>query len=234
MGSLPAMTPPNHQATRQTIDTVVFDVDGTLVDTNYHHAISWFRAFQRYDVTPALWRIHRAIGMGGDQLVEAVAGKEVEEQHGDELRAAWAEEFDAFLPEVQPFDGAQPLLEEVRDRGFRLVLASSGEEKHVEHYLGLINGRELADAWTTSDDAEQTKPAPDLIETAMAKVEGADAVMIGDSTWDAQAAGRAGLPTYALRTGGFSVEELKEAGARRVYDSLEEMRDDLDRMVRGA
>ncbi len=221
-----------HSESKAATDTVVFDVDGTLVDTNYHHAIAWFRAFQRYDVTPALWRIHRAIGMGGDQLVEAVAGKEVEDRHGDDLRDAWTEEFDAFLPEVRPLEGAQALLEDVHDRGLRLVLASSGEKKHVEHYLDLINGRELAEAWTTSDDAEQTKPAPDLIETAMAKVEGADAVMIGDSTWDAKAAGRAGLPTYALRTGGFSVEELQEAGARRVYDSLEEMRDDLERLLR--
>nr|MBA3264906.1 HAD family hydrolase [Nocardioidaceae bacterium] len=96
----------------------------------------------------------------------------------------------------------------------------------------LLQGHELAEAWTTSDDAEQSKPAPDLIQIAMSKVEGAHAVMTGDSTWDAKAAERAGLPTYALRTDGFSVEELKEAGARRVYDSLEEMRDDLDRLVR--
>ncbi|MBA2444947.1 MAG: HAD family hydrolase [Nocardioidaceae bacterium] len=221
------------QADRKAIDTVVFDVDGTLVDSNYHHAIAWFRAFQRYDVTPALWRIHRAIGMGGDQLVESVAGEEVERRHGEDLRDAWTEEFDSLLPEVQPFEGAEPLLHDVRERGLRLVLASSGEKKHVEHYLGLINGRELADAWTTAADAEQTKPAPDLIQTAMAKVGGAEAVMIGDSTWDAKAAERAGLPTYAVRTGGFSVQELEDAGARRVYDSLREMQDDLDRLLHG-
>jgi len=191
------------------IDTLVFDVDGTLVDTNYQHAVSWFRAFQRFDITPPLWRIHRAIGMGGDQLVEAVAGKGAEDQHGGDVRSAWIEEFDKFLPEVQPFTGAQPLLEEVRERGLRLVLASSGESKHVDHYLDLLNGRELAQAWTTSDDAEQTKPAPDLVETAMAKVDGVNAVMIGDSTWDAKAALRAGLPTYAVRTGGFSIGGAK-------------------------
>lgn len=210
------------------IDTLVFDVDGTLVDTNYQHAVSWYRAFRRFDITPPLWRIHRAIGMGGDQLVEAVAGEEAEDKYGDDLRAAWTEEFDKFLPEVQPFAGAQPLLEEVRERGLRLVLASSGESKHVDHYLDLLNARELAQAWTTSDDAERTKPAPDLVETAMAKVDGVDAVMIGDSTWDAKAAQRAGLPTYAVRTGGFSIGELEDAGATKVYDSLEDLRADLD------
>lgn len=217
---------------RTMIDTFVFDVDGTLVDTNYQHALAWYWAFRRFDLTPAVWRIHQAIGMGGDQLVEAVAGEDAEKKHGDDLRAAWTEEFDTFLPEVQPFAGAEPLLAEVRRRGLRLVLASSGESKHVEHYLDLLNGRELAEAWTTSEDAEQTKPAPDLVETAMAKVDGVDAVMIGDSTWDAKAAQRAGLPTYAVRTGGFSVEELLEGGATKVYDSLQELQDDLDTILK--
>jgi HAD superfamily hydrolase (TIGR01549 family) len=213
------------------IDAVVFDVDGTLVDTNYQHALAWFRAFRRFDVTPPVWRIHRAIGMGGDQLVKAVAGDDVEEKYGEELRTAWTEEFDEFLPQVQPFAGAEPLLKEVRKRGLTLVLASSGEEQHVEHYLDLINGRELAAAWTTSADAEQTKPAPDLIETAMHKMNTTNAVMIGDSVWDAKAADKAGIATYAVRTGGFSIEELETAGARKVYDSLEDLQGDLDRVI---
>ena len=213
------------------IDAVVFDVDGTLVDTNYQHALAWFRAFRRFDVTPPIWRIHRAIGMGGDQLVKAVAGDDVEEKYGEELRTAWTEEFDEFLPQVQPFAGAEPLLQEIRKRGLTLVLASSGEEQHVEHYLDLINGRELAAAWTTSADAEQTKPAPDLIETAMHKMNTTNAVMIGDSVWDAKAAEKAGIATYAVRTGGFSIEELETAGARKVYDSLEDLQGDLDRVI---
>jgi HAD superfamily hydrolase (TIGR01549 family) len=213
------------------IDAVVFDVDGTLVDTNYQHALAWFRAFRRFDVTPPVWRIHRAIGMGGDQLVKAVAGDDVEEKYGEELRTAWTEEFDEFLPQVQPFAGAEPLLKEIRKRGLTLVLASSGEEQHVEHYLDLINGRELAAAWTTSADAEQTKPAPDLIETAMHKMNTTNAVMIGDSVWDAKAAEKAGIATYAVRTGGFSIEELETAGARKVYDSLEDLQGDLDRVI---
>ncbi|MDX6319787.1 MAG: hypothetical protein QOD35_3187 [Nocardioidaceae bacterium] len=215
------------------IEALIFDVDGTLVDTNYQHALAWFRAFRRFDISPAIWRIHRAIGMGGDQLVAAVAGDDVEKSSGDDLRSAWTEEFAVFLPQVQPFEGARPLLEEVKRRGLKLVLASSGEAEHVEHYLDLIGGRDLADSWTTSADAEKTKPAPDLIQTAMKKMESDNAVMIGDSVWDAEAAGRAGIGTYAVLTGGFSVEELESAGAKRVYESLQELQDDLDAIVAG-
>lgn len=203
-------------------DTAVFDVDGTLIDTNYHHALAWFRAFRRYDITRPLWRIHRAIGMGGDVLVAHVAGQRVEDEHGDELRDAWVEEFDQLIHEVQPFEDARALLEEVKGRGFRLVLASSGKRKHVEAFLDLLDGQSVADAWTTSDDAEHSKPAPDLVRAALAQVDGASGVMIGDSTWDCIAAGRLGVPTITVRTGGFSVEELTEAGATQVFDSLRE------------
>jgi len=209
-------------------DTAIFDVDGTLVDTNYQHALAWFRAFRRYDVTRPMWRIHRGIGMGGDLFVSAVAGREVEEAHGDGLRQAWAEEFDRLISEVQPFEGAHELLAEVKDRGFRLVLASSGKSEHVEAFLDLIDGKSLADAWTTSDDVEASKPEPDIVAAAMAKVEGASAVMVGDSVYDAQAAAKLSIPTLGVRTGGFSVGELQEAGVLLVFDSLVAFRYALD------
>ena len=209
-------------------DTAIFDVDGTLVDTNYQHALAWFRAFRRYGITRPLWRIHRGIGMGGDTFVPEIAGQDVERQHGDALRDAWTEEFDQLIGEVQPFDATQSLLQEVKDRGFRLVLASSGKTQHVEAFLDLFGGRELADAWTTSDDAERSKPEPDIVETALARVEGASGVMIGDSVYDCLAAGRIGIPTLAVRTGGFSTEELEQAGAARVFDSLDELQSALD------
>ena len=105
-------------------DLVVFDVDGTLVDTNYHHSLAWYRAFRRHGRTPPIWRLHRAIGMGGDHLVEAVAGADVERDLGDRLRSAWEEEYAPLLPEVQPFEGARRLLESVTEAGLRLVSGS--------------------------------------------------------------------------------------------------------------
>lgn len=212
-------------------DTAIFDVDGTLVDTNYQHALAWFRAFRRFDITRPLWRIHRGIGMGGDQIVEALAGEEVEQRHGDELRDAWVEEFDPMLGEVKAFDGATELLEQLRRRGFKVVLASSGKPQHVEHFLDLIDGRSYAEAWTTSKDVETTKPAPDLMQVATAKVDGARPVALGDSTWDFVAAKKLDLPTIAVRTGGFSIGELEEAGADRIFDSLLELLDAIDDTV---
>ena len=209
-------------------DTAIFDVDGTLVDSNYQHALAWHRAFRRYGIVRPLWRIHRAIGMGGDKLVPEVGGESVEKAFGDELRDAWVEEFDQLIGEVQPFDGAHDLLQEVKRRGFRLVLASSGQSQHVETFIDLVQGRSLADAWTTSEDAEQSKPEPDLVGVALKKVDGSSAVMVGDSTWDAVAAGKLDVPTIAIRTGGFSVDELQDSGAAQVFESLLELHERLD------
>ena len=153
-------------------DTAVFDVDGTLVDTNYQHALAWFRAFRRFDITLPLWQLHRGIGMGGDNFVAHVAGDAVEQRYGSQLRDAWGEEFDLMIGEVRPFAAARPLLEEIKGRGFKLVLASSGKAEHVEAFLDLIGGKDLADAWTTSDDVQWSKPAPDLVCAALAKVGG--------------------------------------------------------------
>jgi HAD superfamily hydrolase (TIGR01549 family) len=209
-------------------DTAVFDVDGTLVDSNYQHALAWFRAFRRLDITLPLWQLHRGIGMGGDNFVAHVAGEAVENRYGAELRDAWTEEFDALIGEIQPFAAARPLLQEIRSRGFKLVLASSGKAEHVDVFLDLIGGREIADAWTTSDDVESSKPAPDLVSVALAKVDGTSGCMVGDSVWDAVAAGKLGVPTVGVLTGGFSREELHDAGAIRVFDSLGAMLDELD------
>jgi HAD superfamily hydrolase (TIGR01549 family) len=203
---------------------VIFDVDGTLVDTNYHHALAWFRAFRSRDVTVPVWRIHRAIGMGGDRLIEHVAGRAVEDRHGDALRERWKDEYERLIGEVVPLDGAHDLLAAAREQGFRVALASSGDPDHVRRYLDLLDVGDLAEEWTTSADAEQTKPAPDLVAIAAEKVGGDEAVLVGDSTWDCLAARNADLPCVAVRTGGFSGEELRDAGAEHVFDSLPDLR----------
>lgn len=166
--------------------------------------------------------------MGGDKLVAAVAGDDAERAHGDELRDAWVEEFEPMLDEIRPFDGARELLENVAARGFRLVLASSGKKAHVEAFLDLFGGRDLADGWTTSDDVDASKPDPDLVAVALEKVGGSSGVMIGDSVWDAVAAAKLDIPTLAVLTGGFSREELTDAGASRVYESLPDLTGGLD------
>ena len=209
------------------LDTVVLDVDGTLVDTNYHHALAWFRAFRRFDVTLPVWRLHRAIGMGGDQLVPAVAGERFDDEHGDEVRAAWAEEFDPLLREVQPFGGVRELLSGLRERGLTVVLASSGKPEHVDAYLDLFDGRDLAHAWTSAEDVDHTKPEPDLLGAAVEKVHGERPLVVGDSVWDFEAARRVGWPGVAVRTGGFSEGELREAGAAEVFGSVPELADHL-------
>ncbi|MFC4949182.1 HAD family hydrolase [Pseudonocardia sp. GCM10023141] len=216
----------------RTPDTAVVDVDGTLVDTNYHHALAWYRAFRRFDQTLPVWRLHRAIGMGGDQLVTAVAGARFEDEYGDDVRKAWSAEFEPMLREVRPLGGVRELLAELRGRGLAVVLASSGAPEHVETYLDLFDGRELADAWTTSEDVERTKPGPDLIAVAVERVGGRSAVVIGDSVWDFEAAPRAGHPGYAIRTGGFSTEELRAAGACGVFDALPDLHQALDEILR--
>ena len=201
--------------------TVVLDVDGTLVDSNYQHSVAWFRAFRRHGVTPSVWRIHRAIGMGGDRLVAAVAGDEVESRCGDEVRAAWEQEYAPYLPEVCALDGARLLLERLHEHGCTVVLASSGKPDHIEHYLDLLDARRLADTWTTAQDAEQTKPAPDLLTAALERVEVRGSVVtVGDSTWDVLASRELGYDTHCVLTGGFSAAELERAGAVGVHEDL--------------
>jgi HAD superfamily hydrolase (TIGR01509 family) len=206
----------------------ILDIDGTLVDTNYHHAIAWYRAFLQSDRVLPLWRIHRHIGMGGDQLVAALAGEDFDEQHGDEVRSLESDLYMELIDEVRPLAGARELLEELKRRGHALVLASSAKQHEVDHYLDLLDARALADGWTTSADVEQTKPEPDLVAAAVEKAGGGTAVMVGDSTWDCEAAKRAGLQTIGVLTGGFSDGELRDAGAACVFERLDDLRRQLD------
>ncbi len=206
----------------------ILDIDGTLVDTNYHHAIAWYRAFRQHGIVLPIWKIHTHIGMGGDQLVESLTSKEVDEEKGDDIRTAEKALYLALIEEVEPLAGARDLIERLKDGGRTVVLASSAKADEVDHYLDLLDAREIADAWTTSADVEATKPNPDLVLAALEKGGGGEALMIGDSVWDCEAARRAGLDTIGVLTGGFSEDELREAGAAAVFRSLPELREGLD------
>jgi HAD superfamily hydrolase (TIGR01509 family) len=206
----------------------ILDIDGTLVDTNFHHAIAWFRAFHQHDIVLPIWRIHRHIGMGGDQMIGSLCGDETEEEKGDDIRAAEKVLYSELIGEVEPLRGARELIVDLKDRGHPVVLASSAKQDEVDHYLDLLDARDLADDWTTSSDVEATKPQPDLVQAAMDKAGTGEAVMVGDTTWDVEAAGRAGIQSVTVRTGGFSAAELRDAGAVAVFDSIEELREALD------
>jgi HAD superfamily hydrolase (TIGR01509 family) len=165
--------------------------------------------------------------MGGDQLVGAVAGEDVEHAAGDGIRAAEGELFSELIDEVVVFEGARELIADLKQGG-AVMLASSAKQDEVEHYLDLLDARELADGWTTSADVEETKPEPDLVRAALAKAGTEDAVMVGDTPWDAKAAARAGIETVGVLTGGFAERELRDAGAVAVFESVAELRSSLD------
>ncbi|MBW3652730.1 MAG: HAD family hydrolase [Actinobacteria bacterium] len=212
------MTPP----------AAILDIDGTLVDSNYQHALAWYRAFRLHGITIPVWRCHRAIGMGGDQLVSYLAGEGFASEEGATVRTEEHALFQQLIHEVQPFAGARELIEDLKARGCKVVLASSAKAEDLQHFLDVLDARELADGWTDSSSVEHTKPEPDLVSAALELVGGGPGVMIGDSTWDVAAAKKLDVQTVCVRTGGFGADELLEAGAAGVFDSLDELRECLD------
>ncbi|WP_243060816.1 HAD family hydrolase [Nocardioides sp. SR21] len=209
-------------------DVAVLDIDGTLLDSNYHHSVAWSRAFdQVLKRHVPVARIHRAIGMGGDRLVAHVAGDKVEQEHGDEVRGLWQKEYDAIIGDTKLFPYARNLLDGLRAAGLKVVLASSSIPRHAEHALYLLNAQERAGAWTTSEDAEESKPDPELLDVALEKVGDGRALMIGDAVWDVKAARRLDIPTIGLLSGGSGRQELLDAGAVAVYDDPADLLDHL-------
>jgi HAD superfamily hydrolase (TIGR01509 family) len=213
------------------LEAAILDIDGTLVDSNYQHALAWDRAFAEHGSPVPVWRIHRHIGMGGDQLVVALAGDDVEAEKGDDIRDSESAFYGELIDEVRVFDGARELILKLENRGVKVVLASSAKPHEAERYVEMLNAGDVAEGWTTSGDVEETKPHPDLVDAALEKASTREAVMIGDSTWDIKAAERAGIETVAVLSGGFGEDELREAGARAVYESVAEIADDLDSVL---
>ena len=196
---------------------VLFDIDGTLVDSTYHHAMCWHRAFTRLGHDLTVNRLHRLIGMGGDRLVAAAAGDRVEESDGDALRDAWAEEYAEVADRVRPVPGAADAVRRLVDAGYVVALASSGERRFAEKAVGDLGIEDVVTVMTTSSDADESKPDPELVETTWSRVRedhGAErAVLVGDTPYDVESAHRAGIPCIAVLTGGFGEGELASADA---------------------
>ena len=138
----------------------LLDVDGTLIDANYQHALAWYLAFREHDITVPVWKIHRAVGMGGDQLVPALVGQEVDQEKGDDIRDKRSDIYEDLIEEVAPLEGAHQLVCDLLERDISVVLASSASEEELEHYLDLLDVRTLVDAWTTRDDVDRRSRSP--------------------------------------------------------------------------
>lgn len=175
--------------------------------------------------TNPLWRVHRAIGMGGDMLVPTLLGDELEERIGEALRADWVSEYKKLLNEVAPLEGAADLVKELKQQGFKVALPSSRESELTEDSTDKLGIADLIDASTSSSDAEKSKPAPDIFLAALKAAGGRRGIVVGDSIYDVEAALAMGASCIGVRTGGFGKAELEKAGAILVVDGPKELID---------
>ncbi|MET3951622.1 HAD family hydrolase [Arthrobacter sp. UYEF36] len=208
---------------------VLFDVDGTLVDSVYLHTLAWWQAFRQagYDVPMA--SIHRSVGMGGDRILAGLlpAGRDKDEDSA--IMASHAAVFGTFWPALRPLDGARELLARCHDGGLAVALASSARQRDLEVLRAVIGADAFIDAATSSADAKESKPAPDILVAALNSlgVPASDAVYVGDAVWDIYAAGNLDIPAIGLTCGGTSAAELRDAGAVEIYSSPRELLENL-------
>jgi phosphoglycolate phosphatase len=216
---------------RGQVDTVVLDIDGTLIDSVYAHVWSWREAFRVLGVAVATWQVHRAIGMGADRLVGAVTNDAVEECIGDRVRDRQAEFYRDLSTHLTPTPGATGLLEALKTRGLHVVLASSGSRDAAENAVEVLEAHAWIDGMITGDDTTGTKPSTEPVRRAVESVSGTQAFVVGDAVWDMESADRARYPAIGLRTGGVSACELIEAGAAEVYDDPAALSSALDHVL---
>ena len=211
---------------------VLFAVDGTLVATTYLHAVTWWRAQAQHGHQVPKATIHRAIGMGGDRLLEHLLGEEPED--GDAMRAAHKTLYWEFWPQLVPLPGAADLLHACAGKGLDIVLASSADAEELAQLRRVLDSDDVITAATSADDAEASKPAPDIVQMAMTKADAGtdEVVFVGDAVWDVEAAKRAGIPCVALECGGTSAAELRAAGATGVFKDPAELLSNVDVLLR--
>jgi len=204
----------------------IFDVDGTLLDSVDLHALSWHEAMVKFGHDVSFEQARGQIGKGGDKLIPHFLSEEAQRDHGNEMEEWRNHGFKSqYLSLVRPFSAVPDLLRRVRDAGVRIAVASSAKKDELAKYLDIAGIGDLVDVTTSSDDVQESKPAPDIFEAVLKKlgVEGHDAVAIGDTPYDAEAARGAGASAAGLLTGGFAREALKEAGCFAVAKDLREL-----------
>ncbi len=204
---------------------ILVDVDGTLVDTNYFHTVAWWRAFQDIGEDVPMSSIHPLIGMGSDQLVHRLIGRESEEASD-----AHSKHYEPFKAEIKAFPKAADLLTELDRRGARVILATSSDEKDLERQREAIDAEDAIDGAVSKGDVAQSKPAPDIFESALKKfdLDPSRTLVVGDTAWDVEAAAKVDLEVIAVLTGGSTREQLEDAGAIAVYKSVAELLAELD------
>lgn len=208
---------------------VLFDIDGTLVDSNYLHVIAWLRAFHEVNHPVDAWRIHRGMGMGSSQLLADLLGEEAD-RIGSQAKQRHSEHYLRAAPLLRTFDGARELVTAVAQRGARVVLASSAAPDELERLQSVLELEDAVAEITGGGDVEAAKPAPDLIGVALqrAGVPADRAIFVGDTVWDVQACSKAGVRCVCVLSGGISAEELIEAGAVAVYEDCQTLLRELD------
>jgi HAD superfamily hydrolase (TIGR01509 family) len=209
--------------------TVLFDIDGTLVDTNYFQAVAWFRAFSQSGFQVAMVDVQRHIGLGSDQLIDELV-PERDKSRDDVLEAAHAEYYAGFYGIMKPFTCAQDLLRTIKDRGAEVVLATSASPNELKALRTALDVEDALATVTSAKDVQNAKPEPDILEAALQQT-GTDpehAIMVGDTVWDIKAAAKAGVPCIGVLTGGISRQALEEAGAAAVYDDAQDLLKNLD------
>ena len=205
--------------------TILVDVDGTLVDTNYLHTVAWWRAFRDIGEDVPMSRIHPLIGMGSDQLVQRLIDRESEE-----ASEAHSRHYEPFKKEIAAFPRAAELLAELSRRGARVVLATSSDEEDLARLREAIDADDAIDDAVSKGDVEHSKPSPDIFEAALKRfdLDPRNTMVVGDTPWDVEAAAKVELGTVCVLTGGATREQLEEAGALAVYEDVGELLDELD------
>ena len=211
---------------------VIFDIDGTLLDSVDLHARAWVEAFAHFGVDTDAAQVRSQIGKGGDELMPVFLPQARIDREGEAIESYRSDLFKRkYLPEVRPFPGVRALFERLRDAGLRIALASSGKRSEVEHYTDILKIGDLVDVSTSSDDADRSKPHPDIFEAALRKLDGLSpeaVIVVGDTPYDAQAAAKAGLRSVGVLCGGFPEADLAAAGCVAIYRDPQDLFDGFE------